>query len=102
MIGSYRLGDIESKNSYGKEVVKEFKSIGSQAKFYGFKDHRFVNEKMKTASIVVIPITWQEPFGLVAAEAICNGTCVIASKVGGLPEIIEDNGILIENINYKN
>ena len=29
-----------------------------------------------------------------------NGMAIIASKVGGIPEIVEDNGILISNINY--
>ena len=50
---------------------------------------------MKSASIIVIPSLWQEPFGLVAAEAMSNGICIIASKVGGIPEIIKKNGILI-------
>ena len=30
-----------------------------------------------------------------------SGACIIASKVGGIPEIIKDNGILIDNINIK-
>ena len=30
-----------------------------------------------------------------------NGTAIIASKVGGIIEIIKDNGILIENIDFK-
>ena len=55
---------------------------------------------MKTASIIVIPSIWQEPFGLVAAEAMSNGACIIASKVGGITEIIGNNGILIENIDH--
>ena len=61
----------------------------------------FVKKKMKTASIIVIPSLWQEPYGLVAAEAMSNGICIIASKVGGIPEINNDNGILIENINFE-
>ena len=101
LIGSFRLGDNENKNSYVDEVTEKFKSIGSQAKFYGFQDNRFVQEKMKSASIIVIPSLWQEPFGLVAAEAMSNGICIIASKVGGIPEIVESNGILINNINHE-
>ena len=31
-----------------------------------------------------------------------NGACIVASKVGGIPEIIKDNGILIEKINHEN
>ena len=101
IIGSYRLGDNENSNLYANQVIKKFKEIGSQAQFYGFKDHRFVEQKMKKASIIVVPSLWQEPFGLVVAEAMSNGLCTIASKVGGIPEILEDNGILINNINYK-
>ena len=101
VIGSLKLGDQNKTNFFGKEVVEKFKNIGSQATYYGFKDYSFVEEKMKTASIIVIPSLWEEPFGLVAAEAMSNGICIIASKVGGIPEIIRDNGVLIENINFQ-
>ena len=101
LIGSFRLGEHKNTNSYAHRVIKNFKEIGSQAFFYGFKNQEFVEEKMKTASIIVIPSIWEEPFGLVAAEAMSNGISIIASKVGGMPEIIGDNGVLIENINYK-
>ena len=101
IIGSLRLGDQNKTNSFGNKVIGKFKAIGSQANYYGFKDYSFVEEKMKTAAIIVIPSIWQEPFGLVAAEAMSNGICIIASKVGGIPEIIRDNGVLIENINFQ-
>ena len=101
LIGSFRLGEHKNTNSYAHRVIKSYKEIGSQAIFYGFKNHKFVEEKMKTSSIIVIPSIWEEPFGLVAAEAMSNGISIIASKVGGMPEIIGDNGVLIENINYK-
>ena len=101
LIGSFRLGDNENTSLYANEVIKKFKSIGSQAQFYGYQDNRFVQEKMKNASIIVIPSLWQEPFGLVAAEAMSNGICIIASRVGGIPEIVQSNGILINNINHK-
>ena len=101
IIGSLKLGDQNKTNFFGNKVIEKFKSIGPQARYYGFKDYSFVEEKMKTASIIVIPSLWQEPFGLVAAEAMSNGICIIASKVGGIPEIIRDNGVLIENINFQ-
>ena len=101
LIGSFKLGDNNNRNFYSNTIIKKIRSVGPQAKFYGFKDQKFVEEKMKSASIVVIPSTWEEPFGLVAAEAMNNGACIIASKVGGIPEIINDNGILIDNINLK-
>tara|TARA_B100000242_G_scaffold11476_1_gene7291 strand:- start:10216 stop:11313 length:1098 start_codon:yes stop_codon:yes gene_type:complete len=99
IIGSFKLGDNKHRNLYSDDIIKKMKAIGNQAKFYGFKNQEFVEEKMKSASIVVIPSIWEEPFGLVAAEAMSNGACIIASKVGGIPEIIKDNGILIDKIN---
>ena len=101
LIGSYRLGNNDNTNSYANKVIKKFNKIGDQAKFYGFKDQDFVQQKMKDASVIIIPSLWNEPFGLVAAEAMSNGIAIIASKVGGIPEIIQKNGILIENINHK-
>jgi len=98
LIGSSRLGN-DNVDDFAKKVIEKFKESSPRAKFYGFKNQAFVHKKMKTASIIVIPSLWEEPFGLVAAEALSYGICIIASKVGGIPEIIDDNGLLIENIN---
>lgn len=49
------------------------------------------------ADAVVVPSTYKEAFGLVALESIACGRPVIASRIGGLPEIIDSNcGILVE------
>jgi len=40
------------------------------------------------ADVAVVPSEWDEAFGLVAAEAMACGTCVIVSDAGGLPEVV--------------
>lgn len=40
------------------------------------------------AKALVFPVKWQEPFGLVAIEALMSGTPVIGSNLGSLPELI--------------
>lgn len=49
------------------------------------------------ADVVVVPSTLPESFGLVAAEAMAVGLPVIASRIGALPEVVEDHhtGMLI-------
>jgi glycosyltransferase involved in cell wall biosynthesis/tRNA G46 methylase TrmB len=49
------------------------------------------------ARLVLVPSLWPEPFGRIAVEAMSNGIPVIASNCGGLPEIIGDAGILIDD-----
>jgi len=44
---------------------------------------------MRNATALVNPITWQEPFGLVMAEALAAGTPVLAFPNGAAPEIVD-------------
>ncbi len=51
------------------------------------------------SDICVIPSKWEEPFGIVALEAMASGKPVVASRVGGLKDIVVDGetGYLVEN-----
>jgi glycosyltransferase involved in cell wall biosynthesis len=46
---------------------------------------------MAAARAIVVPSTWDEPFGRVAAEAQAHGRPVITSGMGGLGEIVDDH-----------
>ena len=51
------------------------------------------------ARAFLFPISWEEPFGLVVAEALAAGTPVVATPRGSLPELVEDGvtGFLAES-----
>jgi glycosyltransferase involved in cell wall biosynthesis len=57
--------------------------------FLGWLDRTAVASQMAACDVVVVPSRW-EGFGLVAIEAMRMGKPVVASAVGGLPEIIVD------------
>lgn len=72
--------------------------VGDQAAFaagppgitmLGWCDEERVRRELAWADCVVVPSRW-EGFGLVALEAMRAGRAVIASHVGGLPEVVED------------
>ena len=44
---------------------------------------------MARAKAFLFPISWEEPFGLVVAEAMAAGAPVVATPAGSLPELVE-------------
>jgi glycosyltransferase involved in cell wall biosynthesis len=50
----------------------------------------------RDADVFVLPSVWLEAFGLVLAEAMASGTPVIGSRIGGIPYVIGDAGLLVE------
>ncbi|AQG81394.1 glycosyltransferase family 4 protein [Spirosoma montaniterrae] len=56
-------------------------------------------EVIGKAQALVIPSVWYEPFGRVVVEAYAKGTAVIGSRMGGIPELIDDEitGYIFEN-----
>ncbi|NJL20440.1 MAG: glycosyltransferase family 4 protein [Leptolyngbyaceae cyanobacterium SM1_3_5] len=49
-----------------------------------------MERQFESAWVQVVPSKWEEPFGNVSTEAMMRGTAVIASAVGGQPEIVQD------------
>lgn len=66
--------------------------------YVGFKTGEELKTLIGEAKFTVVPSKWYEPFGLTVIESIMLGTPVLASKVGGIKELIDDgiNGVLFE------
>ncbi|QPN63428.1 glycosyltransferase family 4 protein [Synechococcus sp. CBW1004] len=71
--------------------------IGHHVVFLGHLSRLQLEERLKGAWVQVVPSRWEEPFGIVAAEAMMRGTAVLATNSGGLNEIIQDHetGLLV-------
>jgi glycosyltransferase involved in cell wall biosynthesis len=68
---------------------------GAAIRFEPFVDRSALPELLRSADLVVVPSRWAEPSGLTAAEALATGLPVIASRVGGLPDVVGPAGVLI-------
>jgi glycosyltransferase involved in cell wall biosynthesis len=58
--------------------------------YVGPVDDAQKNALLGQAAAMVVPIEWDEPFGIVFAEALACGTPVIATPRGAVPEIVVD------------
>jgi L-malate glycosyltransferase len=69
--------------------------VGDRVEFRGLRDD--VASLLHDADVFVHPATWAEAFGWTIAEAMACGCAVVATNVGGIPELIEDgrSGMLV-------
>ena len=63
--------------------------------FEGFRAATEIAKEYRAADIFCCPSIWQEPFGTVNVEAMACGLPVIATRVGGIPEIAAEGGVLL-------
>lgn len=65
---------------------------GVHVKYVGPVDDSAKNVLLGQARALLMPILWEEPFGIVMAEAMACGTPVIGFSRGAVPEVVE-NGL---------
>ena len=63
---------------------------GEQIRYVGPVDDRQKNEMLGASAAFLMPIEWEEPFGIVMAEAMACGTPVIGTRRGSVPEVVEE------------
>lgn len=73
---------------------------GKQIQFVGPVDDVQKNELLGKACAFLMPILWDEPFGIVMAEALACGTPVVGLRRGAVPEVVVDGqtGFVTDNL----
>lgn len=79
-------------------IEPEFKK--NNIKYVGEVSQKQLVLLYQNAYVLLFPIRWEEPFGLVMIEAMACGTPVIAFRHGSVPEIIADRktGFIVNTV----
>ncbi|KAF3888364.1 MULTISPECIES: glycosyltransferase family 4 protein [Nostocales] len=65
-------------------------NLPNNVEYLGRLPREKVVNLMQNASFLIFPSEWYEPFGMVIAEAFATGLPVIASRIGGITEIVKE------------
>ncbi len=85
------------KDLYWQEQIEP--ELGSDIEYVGhISDHAEKNMFLRNAKALIVPSTFEEPFGMVTIEALASGTPVIGLSHGATPELIRDGrtGFVVE------
>ena len=94
------IGPPDWNLGYFQAVQRQIETINEKGKHFisylGRVEQFRLIESYQKASVFVLPSIF-EPFGVVLLEALACGTAVVATRTGGIPEVVRDgeNGLLV-------
>jgi glycosyltransferase involved in cell wall biosynthesis len=80
----------EEHQSYFKDKIQPF--LNESIRYIGPVNDVQKNDLLRSAYAFLMPIQWNEPFGIVMAEAMACGTPVLGFPFGSVPEVVT-NGL---------
>jgi glycosyltransferase involved in cell wall biosynthesis len=91
-------GDLKSK----KEIIDLINFLKIKNRIINFSNvsRELLKSTLFEADIFVHPALY-EPFGIAVLEAMASGKAIIATRTGGIPEILANAGILINTVSEE-
>lgn len=93
------ISPLEEEKKYFEEEIQP-QIDGDQIKYIGQVNDEQKNEWLGKCKALLMPIEWNEPFGIVMIEAMACGTPVVAFNKGSVNEVV-DEGITGYKVNNK-
>ena len=86
-----------TQKEYFEKIIKPH--LNQNIRYVGELSDNELSDFYGQAKALLYPIEWEEPFGLVVAEAMACGTPVIAYRRGSMEELIKDGktGFVVES-----
>ena len=82
------VGDGEKRGVLQRQI--EDMALGDAVRFWGKVDHGDMPDVYRETDVLILPSIWPENQPLSIMEAMASRIPVIASRMGGIPELVED------------
>jgi glycosyltransferase involved in cell wall biosynthesis len=86
VIAGNLVDHAEGRAYFAQHVAPHLDDV--QVKYVGEVDDAQKNVLLGSAAALLMPIEWEEPFGIVMIEALACGTPVIGFRRGAVPEVV--------------
>lgn len=89
-----------ARRYFEAEVAPRLSAHPRELQWLGELAHQPKLELLRGARALLMPLEWEEPFGLVMIEAMLVGTPVLAFPRGSAPEVVDDGvtGFLVRDV----
>ena len=89
-------------NKREEDLLNKINELGlsDNVTFHGFVGGEQKKALLESAHVFILP-SWNEGLPIAILEAMSYGCAIISTPVGGIPEVVKDNGILVQPGNVK-
>jgi glycosyltransferase involved in cell wall biosynthesis len=97
IIAGNRVDSGEAAGYFERDIAPALRN--GEIEYIGPVDDAQKNELLGKSAALLMPVEWDEPFGIVMAESLACGTPVIGFARGSIPEVIRDgvNGFVVRD-----
>lgn len=95
IVGSSGFARDAPLSSYERELRHLADQVRAPVRFEPFVDRAALPGMMRDADVLVIPSRWPDPCPLTVGEGLASGLPIIASRIGGIPEIVAPSTRLV-------
>lgn len=81
------IGDGPIRNKLEELILSE--GVSEKVVLHGFQSREYIRTYMDRAACVVVPSVWYEVFPYSILETYVCGKAVVASRIGGMKELVE-------------
>jgi glycosyltransferase involved in cell wall biosynthesis len=93
-VGHAEMEDPHAPGGLGEADLTPTRGGHSEVRFVGRVDDKELRSLRQGAALAIVPSRSAETFGMAAAEAMAAGLPVVGSRVGALPELVEDAALV--------
>ena len=93
------ISHVKEEQTYFEKEIKPYVD-GNQILYVGPLNDEEKNQYLGKCDALLMLIEWDEPFGMVMAEAMACGTPVIGFRRGSVPEVVEEGitGFVVDRL----